>query len=354
MLRAKGTIMAGKQALGHLGSTRGQSIVHVDPDRVILIGLDTPHRSRADHWAWQQRATYAPEEDIVVGMMHVGVQQAVFAWRDGDDYLIFDGRQRTINLREANRRLFKLGQEKLTLPVVVKTVAEAKAAMLSVILNEHRVEKTPFERAEEASDLISKGFPMDRVAGAFRVDEQTINAWLSMLSCHKRVKAALEANLIGVTSCVRLAKLSQDEQVVALDELLASGDTSIKAAEHAVATQRARKAGVEAPYQLPSKSHLKRIIKLRDTDDVDAVQLPDEFVMALRWITGDLAPRSIKGLSACMASFERTLATQEGDATSSESSESGAAFDHGDKPADSPAKKSKSKPKKKRGKWKVR
>lgn len=291
--------MAGR-AFEHLGTTRGQSISYVDPADVVLIGRDTPHKSAAEHWAWDPRVLNDPDEDIVVGMMHEGVHYPVLVVRDDGAAIVFEGRQRTINAREANRRLKKLGKEPIKLPFVVRRVSDAKASLLGVMLNAHRIDETPLEKAEKASTMLAMGHARDRIAGSFRVDVQTVNVWLDVLTCDKRVRAAFDAGRIGLTACARLAKLSKEEQATALDEMIASGDTSVAAADHAVKTRRAAKAGVEAPYAIPSRSHIKRILALRTDGDVDAAQLPDEFIAALRWIAGDLAPTSVKGLSACM------------------------------------------------------
>ena len=59
------------------------------------------------------------EEDVVQGMMEYGVQEAIKVVKNGETLEVVDGRQRTINAREANRRLKERGLPTITVKVFI-------------------------------------------------------------------------------------------------------------------------------------------------------------------------------------------------------------------------------------------
>jgi ParB family chromosome partitioning protein len=329
-----------RSALAELGADRTASVSVIDPDKLVIVGLDTHHESadadQSGHWAWEQRAFNAPDEDMVTEAMEIGIQVPILVVRDGDHPIVFDGRQRVIAAREANRRLREAGREPIRVPFLIKRVDEGKATLIGVILNEHRIEDDVLTKASKAQSMLDMGLPVARVAASFRVDKQTIDAWVSLLSLHPDIKGRLRAGKIGITACARLATLSKDEQLEELEKLLASGDTSIAAVDVLVKQRRAKKNGahVEAPYMLPKRSHLSRILYLREHDDPDAARIPDAFISAIRWILGEHAPRNTPGLTACM---DYIAAKKEHEPKAADAA---GGFDHSDKPEEpAPAKK---------------
>ena len=85
---------------------------HLPPEDLVLI-LDK------DHPLYDERVELPPDESVVLNMMKYGVRVALEVRKDGPEIQVVDGRRRTINARETNRRLVAEGRDPLLVKVVL-------------------------------------------------------------------------------------------------------------------------------------------------------------------------------------------------------------------------------------------
>lgn len=75
----------------------------LDPEQLLVIGLDTAHRSRAEHKLWDERATLPMTPEKIQTMLRTGDKvDPVTVNEDGE---VIKGRQRTKYAREVNQLL---------------------------------------------------------------------------------------------------------------------------------------------------------------------------------------------------------------------------------------------------------
>lgn len=162
---------------------RGRPLQLVDPDDLVLV--DDPA-----HPLWTPHVHFEPNERTVLVMMEHGCNDPVDIVASEDRRpLVVDGRLRTINMREANRRLRKDGREPWKLlaitagPMRIETRGtkavyahdSADAVRLMHVHNEHRHVDDPATRAihiRRARD--AGGFGVDQLAVMFDKSDQTI------------------------------------------------------------------------------------------------------------------------------------------------------------------------------------
>jgi ParB family chromosome partitioning protein len=83
----------------------------VDPDNLIIIGLDTD--DGPEHPLYDERVKLPLDESTVLNIMAIGVKEPVLVRKTDGNPEVVDGRRRTMHAREANRRLRELGEKTL-------------------------------------------------------------------------------------------------------------------------------------------------------------------------------------------------------------------------------------------------
>lgn len=281
----------------------------VPADMLTVIGVDTPHRSRAEHERFDERvlnvhANIADDHPHVVSMMEFGVFEPVLIEIeevDGKDLLVVvDGRGRVLKQRIADRLLKAKGLPTKPVPVFASrkndTIAKLGTA-LSVLLNEHRVEDTPMNRAMKAQYLIATGYTAEQVAGLFAVSEQTITDWVKLTDLVPAAQRAVESGAVSASAAVKLHGLGRDEQKTALEQLVASGGgkATVKKANAIV---RGTKSGGGKPSEPPVVAPTKRAIKKAIENGKGL--LSEDLILGMRIAIGDVTPNKVKHLAALL------------------------------------------------------
>lgn len=267
------------------------NLFHIDPNDAVVIGIDTEHRSQAEHPRYDERVhtvhATLDENEILVAMS-IGILTPVLAEVVDGKAVLIDGRGRTLLLREANRRLKKRGMPLKMLPVKAHKASATSAPMddlVQIVTNEHRKEDTHEIRARKAQYLRERGTNIKDIAQVFKVSEATIDAWLKFNDLAPEIKAAVESGDLAPTSVTGLATLPEAEQRAILEVL------PTKATKKEVdAIKRAKKKGAEAVVA-PSRRVLGGIVKTGDE------YLSEDFILGIRFALGDISPRAIPKLS---------------------------------------------------------
>lgn len=239
-----------------------KTVFLVAPESLVLIGLDT--KDGPEHPRYDVRVHNKYDEDIVVGMVKFGVKKAIEAVKNGDKLEVVDGRQRVINCREANRRLREAGGMELRVPVEPARGTDAKLFALTILLNEHRIEDTPFGKGQKAIKGLEMGYSEEEVAGLFRVSISTLKNYISLHDLPNNLQQMIVSGQVPATKGYVLAQKGEKAQK-AFVEKMSKGETPAAITKKRVG---------------PSKDALRKIIEEN--------KLPVAFITALKFAVGDL------------------------------------------------------------------
>lgn len=253
-----------------------QNIFLVFPEALVLIGRDT--KDGAAHPRYDVRVLNEFEESVVQGMMEYGCQEAIKVVKNGEALEVVDGRQRTINAREANRRLKEKGVPEMRVKVLIVRGEDHRLAALTVLLNEHRVDDSAFGRGQKAQKLLDMGHPIESVAMCFKVSEQTINNYTSLLGLLPEIQAMIVEGKVAASKGYKLAQKSRDEQQAFLE-----GRTS------------GRSNKPSGKSKAPSRKVLQKI--LNEGQKV----LSKEFLQGIQFAMGLIGEDDLPGVSALLS-----------------------------------------------------
>lgn len=288
------------------GASRG-TFFRVNPEQLKVVGKDTKHKSKAEHYLWDPRVNTI-ERPMVDNIKKRGVMQPIEVVKDGDDYLVVDGRRRTIHARIARKEMLADGAPELTVPVLIVRGSEDDLVGRMFSSNELRKDNSFREKAEIAMYLHQAlGWTKKDIAIDMGCTTVAVDNYLAVSDLAKPVVQAMDEGKIKSSAAVKLASLSREEQAEQLKEMLTSGDTTTATAarrsRNVKAAKKAKKKGVKAKgddeggFQPPGKREAKHVLKQCMED---GELMSTDFVDCLRWMLGDKSPRSIGGLSALL------------------------------------------------------
>lgn len=177
------------------------------------------------HPLYDERINLPMREEMILNVMCYGVIEPVVGYREGDQILIGDGRQRVRWTTEANKRLKKEGKEAIMLQVVFRRGDAATRMGVMIAANERAQDDGPIVRAKKVARFLEMGRTEEEAAITMACSLQTIKNYLALLECCAKVIAAVEAGKIPVMVAKKLHKLSVAEQEAALAEMLETGAT---------------------------------------------------------------------------------------------------------------------------------
>lgn len=279
-----------------------RSIFMVDPNDVIIVGLDDSHGPT--HPLYDDRINLPIDESIVAGMIEFGVREPITILKDGKSILVVDGRQRVRHAREANKRLAKKGLPKIRVPAnPPEPGEEARLVALSTLLNEHRQQDDILQKAKRAQRLQELGHTSKQAAQFLRVSEQTIRNYARLLQLDKRVQNAVARGTISASAAAELSDLPRAEQREQLDQLVTDTGTTGKKKPTARQTRKAANEAKspdgpnsETKLLAPSKRDLRRILERAG----DSTKMPFEagFLFGIRYALGEVNPNDVNSNEA--------------------------------------------------------
>jgi ParB-like chromosome segregation protein Spo0J len=268
------------------------------PEKVIIIGRDTKHKSRQEHKLWDERAYDEPADDdrLLNSIRAKGVKTPIAITKDGDDILVVDGRERVIRARIVNKERLKAGAEEHELvhvKCVYEKVSDNEAQELMVAFN-ISVPENPMVLAKKVADIVASS-SKEHAAKAAGITVQTIEQWLSLPTLHQKVQDAVEAGQLTPTNAAKLAVLKKEDQVAEMEKAIADGTSSRELAARVRNVKKATKAGKSADDAeetiIPPKRRLaKKVIAAAQSE-----KMFDFTETALaRWAIGDLSIGQVK------------------------------------------------------------
>ncbi len=218
-----------------------------NPFDVVIIGLDTddgPEHSLCDTIS---NNTPITEVGVKYAMEH-GIDDPCIGIRDGDKVLIWRGRKKTRECREACTRLEAEGRAPILLPVIIKRGTHDAAGVRSQRIMENwlRRDLSILDKAREANELIERGeATREEVAERLNVKLPRLKEILDLINLSKASMDAVESGRISPSAAAPLTRLSVEDQRTALIKILAESGTKKPT------TNRVREATGKAPVQTP-------------------------------------------------------------------------------------------------------
>ena len=278
------------------GAKRG-TIFELRPEDLVIIGLDT--KDGPEHPLYDERIFKPLNEGTILNMMALGVQQTVNVVVGEGKPIVYDGRRRTMHAREANKRLRAAGEEPITVRCEAKNgkkVSENLLAEAMISLNELRENDDVLVKAAKAERMRARGSSDARIAVVFGVTIQAVRAWAKLSGLAPAVQDAVRDGRVSAHAAAELSDLPKNEQLAKLEEILASGvKPTANEIKHRVKPE-------PSGEPRPSGRVVKKIIAAATSGE--DLALPEEFILALRWVRGEISAAKIKNLTKVLRKFE--------------------------------------------------
>lgn len=273
-----------------------ETLENLDPNDVIIIGLDTDHDE--SHPLYDERIHLEVDVNLVKNIKTYGVLTPILVRKDGDEIFVLEGRQRVRAARQVNEEAAERGEYGVKVPARVMVATDSRASGIMITSNEHRQEDDVLTKAMKAQRLMAMLNDLTEVANAFGRSEQTIRNWLTLVEADPRVHAAIKAQKISVSAAVEIARLKRDAQPAVLDKLIAAAGAnrvSEAAAQKELTDRDDNRAttsdgqGKSGSSERKNKSHnqqgIKRMWLRKALETEAAASLTDEQMAVLQWFS---------------------------------------------------------------------
>jgi ParB family chromosome partitioning protein len=266
-----------------LDATRG-NLFYMNPDDLILVGGDGPNdipRTPEVAHLYDPRVEWPVNEAMVLSIMEFGVTQPIVVVKLGDRAGVDDGRQRTKNCREANRRLLADGKEPHSIPLIIKKGDPAKLLGISLTSNYLRFSDTAAETAAKIEQYIDTGKTDEQAAIVFGMTPNNIKQLRRINDLAPSVLKTVKAGKLNASAALQLVDLPPEEQVAKMNELLVGGEkpTARKVRE------------VTGKSTTPQRRTILKFLKLEAKPSIKAEH--NTFEMGIRFMLGEVKPEEI-------------------------------------------------------------
>lgn len=126
--------------------------------------------------------------------------------------MVLDGRQRTKNAIEANKRIVSAGGERIKIPAIYKRGTESSLYGITITTNEHRVNDDPIEKAAKINHMLNFGKSKRECAVLFGVTTQTIDKWLELLTLPRETREQISAGDVKPTNAIKASRLPEKQR----------------------------------------------------------------------------------------------------------------------------------------------
>lgn len=236
---------------------------------------------------FDERINLPLKEETILNFMAMGVKTPLIVTRRGEQYCIVEGRQRYKHAVEANKRLKKLGEPLIRVPIQLERGDENSQMTTMVSLNELRQEDTMLNRISKMKRMLDRGQTEEEVARAFGVTVTAIKQWRNIDDASPAVKKAIEKGQIAPSAAAKLSKLDPDEQKDALAAVIEQAKPGRRVSVKEVARAAKKKLGdhEEAVEYIPTKV-TKKVMDSLDKKGTECSAQEWAFYEALRFVTG--------------------------------------------------------------------
>ena len=301
---------------------------HIDPKNIVIVGLDTPHKSVVEHAAFDPRALLPVSEEMQASIDAEGILQPIRVYAtgkgDGRQYIAQAGRQRIKAARELNDKYAAAGvARRILIPCIIDAAPDEKRTFrVGIAENAIRVDDPLLLKIQQAAVMANvHAESREAIARTFGVSLPTISLWFKLHTAPAAIKAAFAESAITFTAALKLADLPADVQKTTLRALLKKpasepAETSPQTNENApntgedakdvqapvlavkppkkasAADVKAAAAGKDANEEkAPTVTEVKKLLVKHDNCDPDSDLSGVDAIDLMRWFTGELAPK---------------------------------------------------------------
>jgi ParB family chromosome partitioning protein len=233
-----------------IAASRGQTTFKVEPERLQIIGHDTPHKSKAEHCLWQQRALEPVDEALAENMAENGFTTVIDVRKDGPNLQVVVGRRRVKAARRANE--IRAARNLPPIKVVCQVVKGTDIAVVKRMISENALHRDvpALVMAEDLQGLIDMGASEAEAALTAGKTVAQLRQILKLLDLDVTVQQALRDGVIPPTVGMKLADLTREDQKTELARHVAGEKTLT--VDYVASAVRANRIGGEA-VQAPGR-----------------------------------------------------------------------------------------------------
>lgn len=251
------------------------------PEALIVIGIDEEDDKSLLN---DERVQFPLDEDMIDTIRRHGVKKPILCRKNPatGKYEVVDGRQRTLNAREANRRMVADGVEPIKVPVRLEKGSDDLMFELQIILN-HHTESTPLMKARAMEKHFNLYGSKAEACRVNRISEATFDNWMALLQLDPEVHKAIDEGKISSNEALKFSKLPRPKQREAVQQYVASD-----AKKRRVVSRDPKKSTDKA--KMPSKAALINIVN-QNPEGVDPA-----FILGLKFALGMVQASDVPGL----------------------------------------------------------
>lgn len=280
------------------------------PEDLTIIGIDTPHKSRVGsegHYLYDERVFLPREENKVLYAMNFGVVGFVLCEKDGEKSLVIEGRQKVLDLREANKRLMEKNLEPRRLRVFFERGQEKDFARIMRAGNALTTEEDPISEARKIHDYFEAYGESPESREEMRLShnctDKQIENKRKLLALAPDVQALIQRGRLSPTAAGDLVGLSKDEQSAKVKELLANPEAQSPSGK--IRPSAVKAAAGKSVSTKPKKRVISAVLLAKET-------VPAFALAALSWASGTISDRTacekIPGLKEVLAEIKEKAA----------------------------------------------
>lgn len=239
------------------------STFKVDPFNVKVEGVDFPPTVNMSPGEWDRLQTPL-DELLVESICRYGVIKHILARKDGDAFIVVDGRRRVMHARAASIRLQAMGKDPIRIPVSVVRGEEIQLFGLARIANAFNLEDLPITNAKNAQWMLDHGASIEEVAFQMGKKPVTIQDWLKLLDLAPELQTAVQEKKLTTNAGLSLSELPMAEQVKAMEVAKVTAATAGGKVTTAHVQAAAAQAKVTAGGSAPKATPKERVTKALD------------------------------------------------------------------------------------------
>jgi ParB-like chromosome segregation protein Spo0J len=192
-------------------------------EQIVLVGLDTKHKSKAEHFLFDARVHLPVDPAKVENVRKHGVIKPIVIRKiDGKAYAVA-GRQRVKWAREASRLNKAEKRPAVLVPCYERKGSESQLWGASRSENAVVERPNPMVLAEEICDLLNSGMDEAEIAVDYGWTVQQVKDHARLVDLAKPVRDLVAAEGIRVTHAKQFLGLSHEEQEAKLAEIVEGG-----------------------------------------------------------------------------------------------------------------------------------
>lgn len=271
-----------------------------DPHEITIVGgLNMPEGGVAnvddaatDGPGYDARVLKPLSEAFIQNIIDEGILQAVILRKNGKNgKVVWDGRNRVRAARIASQRAGR----PIMVPCIYHDGTDADFLRKQVAANEYRDEDFFANKAKKARDLRKYGATDEEIAATMNCTEAAVRNYFKYFELDESVQVAMKQGFITGSAAIKLVDLPREEQAAELTTLVAEAKKNgTKVKVKAAAQRAAAKSNPDAVVR-PGLRVMSKVIAHEKAEE-----LPEGFVLGIRWVMGDLPPEKIKGLKGIL------------------------------------------------------